>query len=138
MKQSKLVSMVGALALMVSAAFVIAGCKQTADEKSDKTEIPSEYVGSYEGTFSGNIVGTWQMTADKFDAVTGNFNDGSTDYPASGTLGSDGKLSGEMTLAAHGVKIAFKGTVNKSSGNVSGTWENSTIHKNGTFTGNKK
>ena len=130
--------MVGALAIIVGAAALIVGCKQNSDDKSSKTEIPSEYVASYAGTFTGDLSGTWEMTADKFGQISGKFNDGTTDYPASGTLGSDGKLSGEMTVAAYGVKIAFTGTINKSTGKVDGTWENSTIHKNGTFTGNKK
>ena len=137
MKQKKLFSLVGALVLMAGAVFIMASCKQDADSSSNtKTEIPSEYVASYEGTFAGDISGTWKMTSDKFGKITGNFNDGSTDYPASGRLESDGKLSGEMN--ASGVKIGFTGTVDKTTGKVDGTWKNTTINKQGTFTGNKK
>ena len=122
MKQRKMVSMMGTLALMVSAVFIMASCQQTADSSSNtKTEIPSEYVASYEGTFEGDISGTWKMVSDKFGEITGNFNDGLTDYPASGKLGSDGKLSGEMNVAAYGVKIGFTGSVDKSTGKVIGT-----------------
>ena len=45
--------MVGALAVIVGAAALIVGCKQNSDDKSSKTEIPSEYVASYTGTFTG-------------------------------------------------------------------------------------
>ena len=65
--------------------------------------------------------------------ITGKFNDGSTDYPANGKLGSDGKLSEEMNAAAYGVKIGFTETVDKSTGAVNGTWENSAINKKRTI-----
>lgn len=103
-----------------------------------KLEIAAEYIGLYEGTFSGDISDTWRMTSDKFGPLTGNFKDTSTDYPASGKLESNGKLSGEMDVTAYNVKIAFTGTVDKSTGKVNGTWENTTINKKGSFTGSKK
>ena len=78
------------------------------------------------------------MSSDKFGSLAGNFNDSSTDYPASGKLESNGNLSGEMDVTAYNMKIAFTGTVDKSTGKVNGTWENATINKRGTFTGSKK
>ena len=53
MKQKKLFSLVGALVLMAGTVFIMASCKQDADSSSNtKTEIPSEYVASYEGTLA--------------------------------------------------------------------------------------
>ena len=138
MKQRRIVSMICALVVIISAVVLITGCSQANNGKSDKTEIPAEYIGLYEGTFSGDISGTWKMSSDKFGSLAGNFNDSSTNYPASGKLESNGNLSGEMDVTAYNVKIAFTGTVDKSTGKVNGTWENTTINKKGSFTGSKK
>ena len=138
MKQRKVVSMIGVLVVMISTVAFITGCQQSNGGKSSKTEIAAEYIGSYEGTFSGDISGTWKMSSDKFGSLAENFNDSSTDYPASGKLESNGNLSGEMDVTAYNMKIAFTGTVDKSTGKVNGTWENATINKRGTFTGSKK
>ena len=87
--------MIGVLVVMISTVAFITGCQQSNGGKSSKTEIAAEYIGSYEGTFSGDISGTWKMSSDKFGSLAGNFNDSSTDYPASGKLES---ISGEMDV----------------------------------------
>lgn len=97
-----------------------------------------QMAGNYNGTFSGGNNGTWSITIDESGNVTGSSSvnrigqQNSVSEPLSGRVQSDGAL---LMSVVDGTR-SFTGVVTLS-GDISGTWENTSPAESGTFTGEK-
>lgn len=124
----KLLTMLSVLVVLLSS------CQQTSSGSGTYHSV--WYAGNYGGTFTGDIDGTWEMNADESGNLSGFFLDNTMKYPLSGKVQKDGSFIGIMDISIY-LKINFSGTMNKSTGEVSGIWKNETINKRGTFTGKR-
>ena len=77
------------------------------------------FAGKYEGTFSGDDTGTWEITIDNQGFITGtSVSDGFGPDPISGQIGS----SGQASLSGTSGSSTFTG-IFQTDGIVSGTWQ---------------
>lgn len=101
------------------------------------------FAGRYTGTVAGQATnsfdsGTFDITADSNGKVSGTTIVKNLPWTLSGTVDTNGNLS--MGLFGGTVQYHnWGGTINKSTGAVSGTWQHSNGDGvNGTFVGSKK
>ena len=92
----------------------------------------SFYVGTYEGTFSGDDSGSWtfEVNADGAIGGTAHSNNVIADFDISGSLDS----SGSAEVSGTAGEAIFTGTFSRN-GNVSGTWSNVLDDESGSFSG---
>ena len=121
MKQKKIVSMIGALVLIISAVALITSCVTTNGGKSGNGEISSEYIGLYEGLSSGEISGLWKMKTDSTGIISGEFNQNGDSFPISGNVKKNGKFTASANVKTATDVITISGTVDKKSGKIFGT-----------------
>ncbi|MGP1594754.1 MAG: hypothetical protein ACTTH8_05875 [Treponema sp.] len=122
MTQRKVVSVIGTLVLIMSAA-CITGCQLVNDEKS-QIKTTSEYIGSYEGVSSGEVSGLWTVKIDKTGIITGEFKQSEKTFPISGNVKNDGTFTASANIRAAIGVITISGTIDKKSGKILGTIEN--------------
>ena len=120
MKQKKLVSMIEALFLISGAVAFITGCQLAHVEKSQTT---AEYIGSYEGVSSGEVLGLQTVKVDKAGIITGEFKQNEKNFPISGNIKNDGKFTASAHIRAASGGITISGTIDKKSGKIFGTIE---------------
>ena len=120
MKQRKVVSMIGALVVIISAVAFITGCPQANDGKSQTTV---EGIDSYEGVSSGEISGLWTIKVDKTGIITGEFKQNGKHFPISGNVKNDGTFTASTNIRAVTGVITISGTIDKESGKIFGTVE---------------
>jgi hypothetical protein len=102
--------------------------------------IAQNFAGVYTGTYTygGNVVGTFSVTISASGAITGTVHsniDGSN-VAVIGTTGASGAIS--MATSGSAGDAAFGGTINATTGAVSGNWHYvNAPATNGTFSGQK-
>jgi len=125
------------LGVFVLLAFGLTGCGggSGGTPSSDITTDPSvaKYAGTYSRTYSGDAVGTWDVTVDNAGKVSGT-STGSAGV-ISGAVNGSGTMS--MTFGTASVGAIFSGTVDNS-GKSTGTWVRASNGYSGTFTGQRK
>lgn len=121
MKQKKIVSMIGALVVIISAVVLITSCVTTNGGKSGNSEISLEYIGLYEGLSSGEISGLWKMKTDNTGIISGEFNQNGDSFPISGNIKKNGKFTASANVKTTTDVITISGTVDKKSGKIFGT-----------------
>ena len=90
--------------------------------------------GNYSGTFSGDASGTWTIVIDSSGNISGTaVNSDSSTAAVTGTVGSNGIAI--MGIVATGA--TFSGTITIT-GQVSGTWVDTSAGESGTFSGSKQ
>ncbi|HEB85813.1 MAG TPA: hypothetical protein ENI68_02200 [Gammaproteobacteria bacterium] len=112
--------------------FVSSGFAQT--HFSDT--LLSTMAGIYNGTFSGDDVGTWTMLVADDGTITGSgcSTVATGDFTLSGTVTSDG--AGAVGTGGSGGNVDFVGTFSLT-GSLSGTWIDNSNSDTGTFSGNR-
>jgi hypothetical protein len=99
------------------------------------------YSGHYTGTFGGTETGTFDVTISDTGRVLGGGHSATfnIDFLVNGTVAPGGSLSLDATAGTAGASL-FNGSIDASTGVVSGTWRYSTTPSgttNGTFSGKK-
>jgi hypothetical protein len=100
-------------------------------------DLNHAYMGSWEGTFTGGDVGTWQMEVDKDGKFSGSFTGqtGNIFYFTDGSINETGVIT--AIIDVNGVTLDFDGQ--GSGGNsATGTWGNPSANITGTWLGSKK
>lgn len=104
---------------------------ETQAKEHIRTNLIKEYAGTWTGTFAGGDHGPCSVTITQTGSITGSCTSlgYSTTFSVSGSVNSSGNATvGNATTGA-----SFSGTY-KRSGEVNGTWTNSNLGINGTFT----
>ena len=104
------------------------------DDDKDAIEVDEAIVGAWQGTYSGDDSGTFQMTINAQGKISGSAtstNTGETFTLTGSVKNSDGGFSAGSTSNG----ATFTGTVAGTS--MNGTWESSQYGTSGTFTGSK-
>ena len=120
MKQKRLVSIIGALVVIISAIVLTTGCPQANDGKSQTT---AEGIDTYEGVSSGEVSGLWTIKVDKVGIITGEFKQNGKHFPISGNIKNDGTFTASTNIRAATGVITISGTIDKKSGKIFGTVE---------------
>ena len=115
--------------------FFILSCSSD-DNSTTSSAIPTEIVGNWSGTFSGDDNGNWNINVSTTGVVSGTgysitFEDS---YIFDGTVNSNGSITATVGTADTGA--TFVGTLN-TNGTCSGTWENQDLVMSGTWQGSK-
>jgi hypothetical protein len=115
--------------LLIFLSFSIYSCSKDDDTTND-------LAGNWSGTFSGDVIGTWEATMSESGAVTGKTvtNVLSIEAVLNGNVSPDGKFT--ATAGTTSLGYIFDGQLNGDSGG--GTWKNSSGSQNGNWTGNKQ
>ncbi|MBW8828252.1 MAG: hypothetical protein JF606_02245 [Burkholderiales bacterium] len=100
-----------------------------------------DYAGSYSGTFSGAESGTFAVTLTTAGVVVGSGHSATYnfDFLVNGNVSAGGSISLNATAGTAGASV-FTGSINVTTGAVTGTWRYSTTPSgtnNGTFTGTR-
>ena len=101
------------------------------------TTTTADYAGNYRGTFTGDEVGTFNVTINSSGVITGSgfSNTFQVGFPASGTASASGSVAINAAAGTAGA-ATFIGAINAATGAVSGTWTRPGA--NGTFTGQRQ
>ncbi len=93
------------------------------------------YAGYYSGTYSGGDNGTWTITISSGGSITGMARSGIDEsiYTVNGQASSSGSLT--MTSGSVSDGATFAGTINSTTGVISGTWTNIYYGIGGSFSG---
>lgn len=100
-----------------------------------------DYAGNYSGTFSGVESGTFAVNMTTTGVVVGSGHSATynIDFLVNGNVSAGGSISLNATAGTAGASI-FTGSINVTTGAVTGTWRYSTTPSganNGTFTGTR-
>ena len=124
------------LSIVLLGMFALVGCTQ---EEDPVVEDPkSAYMGTWEGTFSGDDSGTWTMLVDQEGAFSGTVyaSGGQNPYPLTGTVDDTGAM--EAYIDINGSILDFDGQVAPDKVTASGTWGNPALKLTGTWEGSKQ
>jgi hypothetical protein len=108
------------------------------------TPVPTPvaaYAGHYTGTYAGKESGTFDVTISTSGVVTGTGHSAtySLDFSVSGAVAAGGALSLDAAAGTAGAS-AFSGTINSTTGAVTGSWRyltTSPASSDGTFSGTR-
>lgn len=129
------------LTLLILISLVGAGCSESKDDSAptqeQNEETPPSYEGNWEGTFSGDDSGTWEMVVDENGDFEGFlFSDNSqSNYPLEGSIDKDGVFSAVIHIGTTLLDFSGQGTDGTS---ASGNWSNPDQLIKGSWTGTKK
>lgn len=124
------------LVVTLIAVFMLSCSNDNDSSTPQLTAIPTQIVGNWSGTFSGDDNGSWSVNVSSTGVVSGSgvsttFQD---NYTFDGTVNSNGQLTATVGNADTGA--TFVGTLNVN-GTCSGTWENQDLEMSGTWQGSK-
>ncbi|MES2073293.1 MAG: DUF4214 domain-containing protein, partial [Pseudomonadota bacterium] len=124
---------------MAIAAAVTATSTSAATKVIDATLVTTPvltYAGDYTGTYSGTDSGTFAITISANGTITGSGRS-IPDAPYAFNIAGSIAAGGSVLLQASGTagSATFKGTVDSSTGKLSGTWTNTVFADVGTFVG---
>jgi hypothetical protein len=116
------------LYVCLAVAFIFTACSKSSSND------PSQFAGSWSGTFSGGDNGTWAATISSSGAVNGNTSSVNGNGTVTGSVTDNGSFS--ATVGSGSLGTIFSGQMSGNSGN--GTWSNSSEDLSGTWSGNKQ
>lgn len=116
------------LFLCVIALIVVSSCK-----KAEKGDDIIDYSGQWEGTFSGEDNGTFSVTINSQNQLSGSGY--STNWSESFSLTGTVQVDGTFNAGNASTGAVFAGTINGS--NLAGNWNNQSTSESGTFKGQK-
>ena len=104
--------------------------------KDDDDSKPLDLAGNWNGTFTGDVSGTWEATISESGIVTGTAKVTSPSIQSNlnGNVSSDGKFT--ATVGTTSLGYNFDGQLNGKSGD--GTWKSSSKTQTGTWSGKKE
>jgi hypothetical protein len=123
----------GMLALTLGAT----SCSTSDDDVKPIDEINAHlYMGSWNGTFSGDDDGTWTIEADSIGVFTGvlTSNQSGSDYDIQGSVDASGTFTAIILVNADTIDFTGQG---KDGNSASGTWKNPGLFVEGTWEGTK-
>lgn len=130
-------------ALALTTITLLSACGGASDTSTTATSGVAAFAGRYTGTVAGMATntfdsGTFDITADSNGKVSGTTTVKNLPWTLSGAVDANGALA--MGLFGGSVQYHnWVGTINKSTGVVSGTWQHSNGDGvNGTFVGVKR
>ena len=102
---------------------------------------PGDFAGNYSGSYTGAESGSWSVTVNTSGVVSGTVHSAtySMDFTVSGAVVAGGGVSLNATAGTAGSAF-FSGSINPTTGAVSGTWRYSTTpagSTDGTFMGQR-
>lgn len=123
------------LVVILTAVFMLS-CSSDDDNSTNSTAIPTEIVGNWSGTFSGDDNGSWNINVSTTGIVSGSGYSTTflESYVFDGTVNSSGSITATVGTADTGA--TFVGVLN-TNGTCSGTWDNQDLVMNGTWQGSK-
>ncbi len=110
---------------------------QAQDNSSPGAAGLNQFAGSYSGTYSGNDNGTFHTDISPSGAIalSGRSSANGQSFAGNGKIEANGSLA--MSFGSMSTGATFNGSVNASTGLLTGTWENATTSTHGSFTGTK-
>lgn len=122
--------------LMTSIVGVTTSCKDEASTTPTPQITNHAYMGTWQGTFSGDDSGTWDMVADKDGKFMGEMysENSKQSYPLTGSIDNNGKFDALIIVSGDTINFDGQGSGGTS---ASGTWENPSYMISGTWVGAK-
>ena|SRR5690606_35946243 len=114
---------------------IILGLITFSCSKSDDDQ-ESIYQGLWSGTFAGDSNGTWSALIDSDGIITGTaqFNGNGSSLQLNGSVSPSGAFQATVGTASNGAQ--FSGQLTETSG--SGTWINTALSMDGTWSGTRQ
>ncbi|MCG8311895.1 MAG: hypothetical protein MI976_01655 [Pseudomonadales bacterium] len=103
---------------------------ETAQSFMNETLIDA-MVGTYSGNFRGDDTGSFTIVVNGSGVISGSGVGSEESFSLTGMVTSDGSAA----VGAASVGASFSGTIDRSQGTITGTWENEFFGETGSFSG---